>query len=112
KELIAREGDMLTFYPVDGGQPRRVKANIPNLTFPTSGQTLRYVIGAEKPGVPFKLYRYDTVTGERKLWKELVPADRAGVFNANVFDISPDNRWYAYSYVRDLSDVYLVEGLR
>jgi hypothetical protein len=41
-----------------------------------------------------------------------VPADRAGVFNANVFDISPDNRWYAYSYVRDLSDVYLVEGLR
>jgi hypothetical protein len=29
-----------------------------------------------------------------------------------MFDITPDARWYAYSYVRDLSDLYLVEGLR
>ena len=74
-------------------------------------QTGRYIIGAEKSEVPLKLYRYDTVTGERKPWKELVPADRAGVFNTTVFDITPDARWYAYSYVRDLSDLYLVEGL-
>jgi hypothetical protein len=52
------------------------------------------------------------MTGEKKLWKELVPADRAGVYNVNMFDITPDERWYAYSYVRDLSDLYLVEGLR
>jgi len=59
-----------------------------------------------------RLYRYDLQTGEKKLWKELVPTDRAGVFNMTVFDITPDQRWYAYSYVRDLSDLYLVEGLR
>lgn len=112
KEIVSRQGDLLTFYPIDGGQPRSVKARIPELTFPLSGQTGRYVIGAEQPGVPLKLYRYDTVTGERKPWRELVPADRAGVFIANIFDITPDARWYAYSYVRDLSDLYLVEGLR
>jgi serine/threonine protein kinase len=112
KELISRQGDVLTFYPVDGGQPRSVKTRVPNLTLPQSGRTGRYVIGAEEQGVPLKLYRYDTLTGERKPWRELVPADRAGVYNANIFDVTPDARWYVYSYVRDLSDVYLVEGLR
>jgi serine/threonine protein kinase/Tol biopolymer transport system component len=112
KEIISRQGEVLTFYPIGGGQPRSVKAKIPDLIFPLSGATGRYVIGAEQPGVPLKLYRYDTLTGEKQPWRELVPADRSGVFNATMFDVTPDARWYAYSYVRDLSDVYLVEGLR
>jgi len=111
KEIVSQQGDVLTFYPIDGGQPRTVKAKIPNLILPSSGIAGRYAIGAERPAVPLKLYRYDTVTGERKPWRDLVPADRAGVFIANIFDVTPDARWYAYSYVRDLSDVYLVEGL-
>ena len=41
-----------------------------------------------------------------------MPADRAGVYVANIFDITPDARWYPYSYVRALSDLYLVDGLR
>jgi serine/threonine protein kinase len=111
KELISRQGDTLTFYPIGGGQPRRVKARIPDIALPLSGSTGRYVIGAERQEIPLKLYRYDTATGERKPWKELVPADRVGVFVVHLFDITPDQRWYAYSYVRDLSDLYLVEGL-
>jgi eukaryotic-like serine/threonine-protein kinase len=110
KELISQQGDTLAFYPIDGGPPRTVKARIPN-NGPLSGPGERYVIGSEKPEVPLKLYRYDIQTGEKKLWKELVPTDRAGVFNMTVFDVTPDERWYAYSYVRDLSDLYLVEGL-
>jgi len=86
--------------------------SIPDLTLAGSGQSGRYVSGAERPAVPLKLYRYDTVTGERKPWRDLVPADRAGAYVANIFDITPDARWYAYSYVRDLSDLYLVDGLR
>jgi serine/threonine protein kinase len=111
KEVVVRQGETVTFYPLAGGPPRSVKTRIPDLTLPMGNQTGRYIIGAEKSEVPLKLYRYDTVTGERKPWKELVPADRAGVFNTTVFDITPDARWYAYSYVRDLSDLYLVEGL-
>jgi eukaryotic-like serine/threonine-protein kinase len=112
KELVSRQGDVLTFYPLDGGKPRTAKARIPDVTLSIGGANGRYVIGAERPEVPLKLYRYDTMTGEKKPWKELVPSDRAGVYNINVFDITPDARWYAYSYVRDLSDLYLVEGLR
>ena len=102
----------MKFYPIDGGQLRSVPAKIPDVTLPWSGQSGRYVIGAEQPAVPLKLYRYDTLTGERKPWRDLVPADWAGVYVANIFDITPDARWYAYSYVRDLSDLYLVDGLR
>ncbi len=112
KDVVSRQGDAIKFYPVDGGQPRSVPAKIPDVTLPWGGQSGRYVIGAEHPGVPLKLYRYDTVTGERKPWRDLVPADRAGVYVANIFDITPDTHWYAYSYVRDLSDLYLVDGLR
>jgi len=35
-----------------------------------------------------------------------------GYARAAGHDITPDARWYAYSYVRDLSDLYLVDGLR
>ena len=112
KEVVSRQGDSVKFYPIDGGQPRSVPAKVPDLTLAWGAQSGRYVIGAERPAVPLKLYRYDTVTGERKPWRDLVPADRAGVYVANIFDITPDARWYAYSYVRDLSDLYLVDGLR
>ena len=112
KEVVSRQGDSVKFYPIDGGQPRSVPAKVPDLTLAWGGQSGRYVIGAEHPAVPLKLYRYDTLTGERKPWRDLVPADRAGVYVANIFDITPDARWYAYSYVRDLSDLYLVDGLR
>jgi serine/threonine protein kinase/Tol biopolymer transport system component len=112
KEVIARQGDLLTFYPIGGGQPRSVKARVPDVILPMSGQTGRSLIAAERQEVPLKLYHYDTMTGERKPWRDLVPADRAGVYIVHLFDVTPDARWYAYSYVRDLSDLYLVEGLR
>jgi dipeptidyl aminopeptidase/acylaminoacyl peptidase len=112
-ELLTRKGDLLTYYPIHGGQPRTVQAKVPTLaTMPFSRRAGRIVIGAEQSGVPLKLFRYDAETGEKKPWRDLVPADRSGVFITNLFDVTPDGRYYAYSYVRDLSDVYLVEGLK
>jgi Tol biopolymer transport system component/predicted Ser/Thr protein kinase len=112
-ELLTRAGDLLTYYPIHGGQPRTVQAKVPTLaTMPFSRRAGRIVIGAERSGVPLKLFRYDAETGEKKPWRDLVPSDRSGVFITNVFDVTPDGRYYAYSYVRDLSDVYLVGGLK
>ena len=112
KDVVSRQGDVLTFYPIDGGPSRTVKAKIPNIALPMSGGSGRYIIGSERVGVPLELFRYDTLTGDKKPWKKLVPADQAGVYIINMFDVTPDEKYYAYSYVRDLSDVYLVEGLR
>jgi hypothetical protein len=41
-----------------------------------------------------------------------MPFDTAGVVSITPPKITPDGRSYAYSYIRTLSDLYLVEGLR
>ena len=73
------------------------------------GRTL-YVRGRE--GVPGRVYRVDPSTGEREIWKELLPEGPAGVGLVDAIQITPDGRSYAYSYSRRLLDLYLIEGLK
>jgi hypothetical protein len=54
----------------------------------------------------------DIESGKRKTWKQIVPADAAGVDNIGNFLLTPDMKSYVYSYSRALSDLYLVEGLK
>ena len=112
KFILTRKGDTLTFYPIDGGAPHSETAPVPNLISPTGGPAGRYLIGALHQDVPLVLDRFDLLTGQKQPWKSLVPADRAGVYFVGLYDITPDAKWYAYSYVRDLSDLYMVEGLK
>jgi hypothetical protein len=51
-------------------------------------------------------------TGQRKPWKELVPSDSAGIDTIRGVELSADGKSYVYGYVRTLSDLYLVEGLK
>lgn len=102
-----------TLYPIDGGQPENVKALFPlrgGGAIPANRD--RHIYAALRDEVPQKIYRFDPATGDKQLWKELAPVDRAGVYNASIFQMTPDARWYVYSYVRDLSDLYMVEGLK
>jgi hypothetical protein len=54
----------------------------------------------------------DSVTGKRTLWKQISPADPAGVDAIQGIAITPDEKSFVYSYRRRLSDLYLVEGLK
>jgi hypothetical protein len=51
-------------------------------------------------------------SGKRKLWKELLPADAAGIDTVRGITITLDAKAYVYGYIRTLSDLYLVEGLK
>jgi eukaryotic-like serine/threonine-protein kinase len=62
--------------------------------------------------VPAKVYRLDPATGQRTLWRELVPADPAGVATIGPILITPDGKTYVYGFHRTLADLYLVEGLK
>ena len=63
--------------------------------------------------LPIKIYRLDVETGRREFWKELLPADMTGVVPSfPQIKITPDGKSYAYSYYRNLSQLYLVEGLK
>ncbi len=55
--------------------------------------------------------RLDVKTGRKELWKELKTPDPVGVQIRDAV-ITPDGKSYAYSYQRDISTLYLAEGLR
>lgn len=65
---------------------------------------------------PVSIYRIEVSTGTRQPWKELRVADLAGLMHAGPefpgVLISADGAAYAYSYLRVLSDLYIVDGLR
>jgi hypothetical protein len=60
--------------------------------------------------MPCHVYRVDVATGARAAWKELRPADAAGVVAVHEVQMTADGRAYAYSYVRLSSELYLLEG--
>ena len=62
--------------------------------------------------IPTPVYRLDLASGKKQLWKELAPADRAGLEGLSIVRLSADGRSYAYSYTRCQNDLYLVEGLK
>ena len=63
-------------------------------------------------GVPARLHLLDTSTGKRELWKEFLPADSAGVTPFGAIRMTPDGKSYAYSFLRVLAELFVVEGIR
>jgi eukaryotic-like serine/threonine-protein kinase len=101
-----------TLYPVDGGAPEPmpwIKGGERLERWSADGRAV-YIREAKRPQA--RIVRLDLRTGRRELWKELFPADGAGVYEIPFPLITPDGRYYAYSYGRDLSELYLVEGLK
>jgi hypothetical protein len=62
--------------------------------------------------LPLKVEKVDLASGARAVWRELMPPDPVGVVEVLRVLLTPDGESYAYTYTRDLSDLYLVEGLR
>lgn len=61
--------------------------------------------------MPLPISRLILATGKKEPWKELVPADRAGVVRIETVSVTPDGRSWAYSHNRvTASDLYLVRG--
>jgi hypothetical protein len=71
------------------------------------------VLYVRAPGMfPANVSRVDIATGHRELWKTFAPPDRAGLLNVDPILVTPDGRGYVYRYRFDLSDLYLVEGIK
>jgi eukaryotic-like serine/threonine-protein kinase len=113
KLVAARGPDQRPYlYPVAGGEP----SPVPGLTSednPTGwSDDGRFLYVYRRRELPAKVNRLEVATGRKELWRELMPFDTAGVVSITPPEITPDGRSYAYSYVRTLSDLYLVEGLK
>ena len=90
--------------PVPGLQPEEVPTG-----WSSDGRALFVLARGE---VPAQVYRVELTTGQRTFWKSVEPADAAGIDTIGRVMMSADNKAYVYSYVRTLSDLYLVEGLK
>jgi len=110
--IAGKRDEKLSLYPLEGGEP----APLPGLEIGdvairwTSDGRALYFFRLED--LPAKVYRLDVSTGRRELWKELLPPDPAGISIVYTVEMTPDAKSYAYTYLRDLSDLYLIEGLK
>jgi eukaryotic-like serine/threonine-protein kinase len=99
-------------FPVSGGEPKPmpgIQINERISGFTADGKS---VFAYNTAGLPCTVTRIDLATGKRMVWKQIVPADPAGVDAIGGVHITPDTKSFVYSYPRVLSDLYVVEGLK
>jgi len=65
-----------------------------------------------RDGFPTRIYRIDVATGKRTLVREITPTNPAGLPGIRSFAMTADAQHLAYNYLRKLSDLYLIEGLK
>ena len=65
-----------------------------------------------RDGFPTRIHRIELATGKRTLVREITPANPGGLPGIRSFAMTPDAQHLAYNYVRKLSDLYLIEGLK
>jgi hypothetical protein len=58
------------------------------------------------------IYAVDLVSGHNELLREINPADPAGVIDIWGVHLGPDDKSYYYSFMRSLSDLYVLDGLK
>jgi eukaryotic-like serine/threonine-protein kinase len=99
-------------YPVNGGEPRPI-AGLEGLTpIRWSGDGTHLFVWKRSLSLPARVLRLDLSTGRVEPWRDLRPLDDAGVPGIMSVLLTPDGQSYAYNYARNLSDLYLVDGLR
>jgi eukaryotic-like serine/threonine-protein kinase len=102
-------------WPLEGGEPRPLEGLAPGdrpIQWSSDGAFL-YVRGPEEDIL--RIYRYNLATGQRELWKELSPHDRAGLIGIATgrgeLAMTPDGNSYVFTYWTILRSLFLGERL-
>ena len=110
--VIGRNSGGVFNYAVDGSAPIPL-SYLDSDDVPlqwSSDESILYVqrLGTWPPAVD----RVDTTTGKHERWKIIQPADPSGVDSILRILITPDGKSYCHDYVRFLSELSIVEGLK
>ena len=104
--------DEWALYSADGGgDPRPIpgtRAGEEVIGFDDTGQGLNVYSGDLK----LRIDRIELATGKRTFVREVTPSDPTGVTRISTLQLTPDSRAYCYSFMRSLSRLYMVDGLR
>ena len=66
----------------------------------------RHVFIGQERDAGATIYRFDLSTSKREIWKEIRPADPAGLLSVGRFYVTPSGNAYAYGATRYLSALY------
>ncbi|HUL79123.1 MAG TPA: protein kinase [Vicinamibacteria bacterium] len=112
RSLVAVRDGKAFIHPMDGGEPRPVPRFEPG-DWPVGwSRDGRSLFVQRFQGLTVQVHRLDAATGRRELLFDLAPPDPAGIFPFPGIAVSADGKSYAYSFIRNLSELYLIEGLR
>jgi dipeptidyl aminopeptidase/acylaminoacyl peptidase len=100
------------FYAVEGGEPEAIPGLAADETPTGWTNDGRYLYVFRRRDIPVRVSKLDVSTGKREPWKDLAPADGAGIIDIAPVIPTPDGSSYVYGYSRTLSDMYVVEGLK
>jgi hypothetical protein len=112
QRVLGRSAGHYYFYPVAGG------ARVPVAGLQATDVPVRFshdgteVYVASFGKIPAILMRVNLASGERTLLRETAPPDRSGLINVGPIFVTPDGGTMAYSYLRLLSELYLVDFSR
>ena len=103
----------LAVFSIAGGEPRALAGAEPR-DRPDRRQRRRpMALRAERlASCPREIARVHLRTGAREPVRSLLPPDPAGTMEILRIVMTPDARAYAYTFVRALSSLYLVDGLK
>jgi serine/threonine protein kinase/Tol biopolymer transport system component len=104
--------DEISIYPIDGGKSQKVMGNrVGDVPIQWSEDGKALYLYRESDG-HFQIYRHDIAAGKSTLFKELKPSDLAGIDAMNAVLLTPNGKWYAYSYQRNLSHLFMIDGVK
>jgi hypothetical protein len=101
----------VTIYDVDGGPPRPVPGVAPGDVPLAWGPDASSLLVCRRGELPTRIRRIDLATGASSPYLELLPPDAAGVLQVTRYRASADGRAYAYSYLRTMSELFVVSGV-
>lgn len=109
--VAVNRSDGVLVYPVDGGEPQPLGGA------PESGKLVRWsadgraLFVVEPANTVARLFRRDIATGERVFVREIKVHEPAGVTTFDVW-VSGDGAAHAYSALRRVTNLFVIEGLR
>jgi len=111
QQVLAKNKGRFLLYPVKGGEPKSLAEAAGNETpirWHASGDS---IFVGRMGKINIDLLRLDARTGAKTVVRELRPPDPVGVTSSSV-TVTPDGSSYAFSFQRDLSNLFLVTGLK
>jgi Tol biopolymer transport system component len=112
RSAVVRGPDRRVYlYPLEGGEPTPIPSidRFDRVAGWSADGKLNLLRLAE---LPARVGRLDLATGRTEAWKQIMPADAAGVSGIGRISLTADGAGYLYSYTRVLSDLYVVDGLK